>query len=89
MEFEFDPWKSKRNEQKHGIDFIEIQALWLDVDHIEIPARTVDEPRMLIIGKIQNEYWSAVVTYRNDRIRIISARRSRTEEVEIYEGEGL
>jgi uncharacterized protein len=89
MEFEFDPRKSARNKQKHGIDFVEVQALWLDVDRVEIPARTVDEPRILVIGRIQNHHWSAVVTYRQSRIRIISARRSRTEEVEIYEGEGL
>jgi hypothetical protein len=89
MGFEFDPPKSQRNKQKHGIDFVEAQALWLDVDRVEIPARTVDEPRTLVIGRIQKQHWSVVVTYRNDRIRIISARRSRREEVEIYEGEGL
>ena len=89
MEFEFDPSKSEGNKQKHGIDFVEAQALWLDLDRIEIPARTVDEPRTLVIGRIQDQYWSAVVTSREDRIRIISVRRSRTEEVEIYEGEGI
>jgi uncharacterized DUF497 family protein len=89
MEFEFDPRKSEGNKQKHGIDFVEAQALWLDVNRIEIPARTVDEPRTLVIGRIQDQHWSAIVTYREDRIRIISVRRSRTEEVEIYEGEGV
>ncbi len=89
MEFEFDPQKSEANKQKHGIDFVEAQALWLDVDRIETPARTVDEPRTLVIGRIRDQHWSAVVTYRRDRIRIISVRRSRTEEVEIYEGEGV
>lgn len=89
MEFAFDPRKSKGNKRKHGIDFVEAQALWLDVDRIEIPARTVDEPRTLIIGRIQDQHWSAVVIYREDRIRIIWVRRSRREEVEIYEGEGI
>ena len=86
MEFEFDPDKSQANKAKHGIDFIEAQLLWLDDMLLEIPARTSDEPRFLIIGAIGNRHWSAVVTYREDRIRIISVRRSRKEEVEIYEG---
>ena len=86
MEFAFNPDKSVANQKKHGIDFAEAQLLWRDDMLLEIPARTTDEPRFLIIGKIGNEHWSAVVTYRQDRIRIISVRRSREEEVEVYEG---
>ncbi len=86
MEFEFDPKKSKANKEKHGIDFVEVQLLWFDDMLLEIPARTSDEPRFVIIGKIAEKHWSAVITYRQGRIRIISARRSRKEEVEIYEG---
>ena len=86
MEFEFDPAKSASNKEKHGIDFVEAQLLWLDSMLLEIPARTADEPRSVIIGKIGDKHWSGVVTYREDRIRIISVRRSRKEEVEIYEG---
>ncbi|MBD2296148.1 BrnT family toxin [Anabaena sphaerica FACHB-251] len=85
MEFEFDPNKSATNQTKHNIDFIEAQKLWTDTNRVEIPARTTDEPRFLIIGKIGDKYWSAVITYRSDKIRIISVRRSRTEEVNIYE----
>ena len=86
MEFEFDQEKSQTNKVKHGIDFIEAQLLWLDDMLLEIPARTTEEPRFLIIGIIGNKHWSAVVTYRQDKVRIISVRRSRKEEVEIYEG---
>ena len=85
MEFEFDKRKSRSNLKKHGIDFSEAQALWEDPDLIEIPARTTDEPRFLVVGRIGDEHWSAVVTYRDDRIRIISVRRSRKEEIELYE----
>lgn len=53
---------------------------------VEVPARTVDEPRWLVIGRIDSKQWSAVVTYREERIRIISVRRSRDAEVAIYEG---
>ena len=83
--FEFDEPKSQANLAKHGIDFVEAQLLWLDPNLIEIPARTDDEPRFLIVGRIGKKHWSAVITYRADAIRIISVRRSRSEEVELYE----
>ncbi len=86
MKFEFDPIKSQANKEKHGIDFIDAQLLWLDSMLLEIPARTTDEFRSLIIGKIGDKHWSGIVTYREDRIRIISVRRSRKEEIEYYEG---
>ena len=86
MEFEFDPNKSRSNRTKHGIDFIHSQDLWHDPSRVEIPARTEDEPRWLVIGVIDGRHWSAVVTVRQDNIRIISVRRARIEEVAIYEG---
>ncbi|MBW2655387.1 MAG: BrnT family toxin [Deltaproteobacteria bacterium] len=85
MKFEFDPVKSKTNKKKHGIDFIEAQALWKDPDLLEIPARTMDEQRFLVVGKIAVKHWSGVITYRGENIRIISVRRARDEEIEIYE----
>lgn len=85
MEFEFDPKKSESNKQKHGIDFYEAQELWDDPDFIEIPAKTSDEPRYLVIGKVSGKHWSGIITYRTEKIRIISVRRSRKEEVDIYE----
>lgn len=85
MNFEFDETKNESNKKKHGIDFIKAQELWEDIERIEIPARTEDEPRVLVIGKVAEKHWSAVITYRKDRIRIISVRRSRKEEVKIYE----
>jgi uncharacterized DUF497 family protein len=83
--FEFDDSKSKSNLQKHGIDFIAAQALWEDSNLLEIPAKTLDEPRFLAIGIIDQKHWSAVITYRNGKIRLISVRRSRDEEVTLYE----
>jgi len=86
MKFEFDINKSESNNNKHGIDFVEAQALWGDSDLLEIPAKNVeDENRYLLIGKIGEKHWSAVITYRNDAIRIISVRRSRGKEVNYYE----
>ena len=88
MGFEYDPAKSLENKRKHGLDFEEAQALWQDAALVEIPARVTDEPRWVVIGKIEERHWSAVVTRRNDNIRLISVRQSRAEEVTIYEGEG-
>ncbi len=85
MDFEFDPKKSNENKKKHGIDFNEAQGLWDDPDLIELPVKTSDEPRFVVIGKISGKHWSGVITYRAEKIRIISVRRSRKEEVEIYE----
>ena len=85
VHFEFDPEKSTSNERKHGIDFQVAQALWDDPDLIEIPTRTTDEPRFLVVGRIGDRHWSAVITYRGENVRIISVRRSRPEEIEIYE----
>ncbi len=83
--FEFDEKKSQFNLGKHGIDFVDAQLLWLDPDLLEISAKTVDEPRYLIIGRILDKHWSAVITYRAENIRIISVRRSRDEEIKLYE----
>ena len=85
MEFDFDPEKSVANKRKHGIDFVEAQALWDDPDLLEVPLRVEDEPRALVVGRIGEKHWSAVITYRQARIRIISVRRSRGEERALYE----
>jgi uncharacterized DUF497 family protein len=85
MEYEFDDRKSEINLRKHGIDFIEAQDLWNDPDRIEIPAKTIDEQRFLLIGKISDKSWSCIFTHRGEKVRIISARRSRKEEIDIYE----
>lgn len=85
MRFEYDPLKSQGNLSKHGIDFEVAQRLWEDVRRVELQANSTVEPRSLIIGKIEDKHWSAIVTYRNDAVRIISVRRSRENEVGLYE----
>ena len=85
MEFEFDDNKSRSNKVKHGIDFLDAQKLWDDETRLVIPAKKMDESRFLIIGKINHQLWSAIYTLRNNKIRIISVRRSRKEERIFYE----
>lgn len=85
MTFKYDPDKSSSNKEKHGLDFDEAQALWDDPDLLEIPVMTTDEPRWLVIGRIAGKHWSGIITYRSDAARIISVRRSRREEITLYE----
>ena len=84
MKFEFDPQKSAINKAKHGIDFIEAQALWKS-KQVRLGAKDALEKRYMIIGKIEREHWSAIITYRGATIRIISVRRSTRSEIDTYE----
>lgn len=84
MEFEYDPRKSKSNKQKHGIDFEESKELWLDVNRLEVQARSDDEPRYALIAMLNEKLWTAFYTTRDNHIRLISVRRSRKGEKELY-----
>ncbi|WP_295878922.1 BrnT family toxin [uncultured Thiohalocapsa sp.] len=84
--FEFDPAKSESNRRKHGIDFVEAQVLWVDPDLVEVEARSSDKARRLVVGRICGKHWSAIITMRGERIRIISVRRARLAEIALYEG---
>jgi uncharacterized DUF497 family protein len=54
VQFEFDPRKSETNKGKHGIDFVEAQALWKS-KHVLLGARDAQEKRYLVIGRIGDE----------------------------------
>lgn len=85
MEFEYDPAKSASNSEKHGIDFEEAKLLWLDEARLIVPTGWVEEERLLAIGRIGAKVWTAVFSYRSERVRIISVRRARAEETPRYE----
>lgn len=85
MEFEFDSQKSDTNALKHGLDFDHAQELWSDPGLVILPSRFADEPRYLAIGKLKSRHWTAIFTERADRVRLISVRRSRKEEKQLYE----
>lgn len=87
MQFEYDSSKSALSLEKHGIDFELAKTLWNDPWMIEVPARTADEARFLVIGRIEGRHWAAIWTPRGTAIRIISVRRARKEEVRYYEGD--
>jgi len=85
MEFEFDPVKSASNRDKHGIDFIEAQALWYDDYRIDADVDYLLEPRRMTVGRIGTRIWTGVYTLRGDVVRIISVRRARIDERFRYE----
>lgn len=84
MEFEFDEKKSRSNLEKHGIDFSQARSLWLDPNRLEVTARSESELRFALIASYENLLWTAIFTRREQRIRIISVRRSRHEEEQGY-----
>jgi hypothetical protein len=84
MRFEFDREKSAANKARHGIDFSEAEAIWTDPDRLQIQARSLDEPRYQVIGRIGEKTRSAFITYRNEKIRITPVRRARAEEEARY-----
>jgi uncharacterized DUF497 family protein len=85
MEFEFDPAKSKINKERHGLDFDDAQVLWFDPDSVGFVAKSDDEDRYAIIANLNKRLWVAFYTPRENRIRIISVRRARTNERKLYE----
>ena len=85
--FEFDPAKSAANKVKHGIDFVEAQAIWLDNKIVVFEARMDDEPRFAATGRIGDLMWTAIGTIRSDSVRLISVRRARRDEIELYESQ--
>jgi uncharacterized DUF497 family protein len=87
MDFEYDPEKSDENKGKHGINFEEAQELWNDLAAVVIPIRSWDEPRSMVVGKIGGRFWTGVITFRGEKTRLISVRRSRKEEKTIYESQ--
>jgi uncharacterized DUF497 family protein len=85
MKFEYDPAKSAGNKTKHGIDFEEAQAIWKDVDRLEALILRPGERRYLLVGLVGSLHWTAIITYRDEVVRIISVRCSRHDEVKRYE----
>lgn len=85
MDFEYDPRKSLANKRKHGIDFEEAKELWSDPDAVGFPAKSDDEYRFALLAIWKGKPWAAFYTLRDDRVRLISVRRARKNEIQLYE----
>jgi uncharacterized protein len=85
VEFEYDPNKSAINKTKHGIDFETAKKLWLDPNALTVPAINSLEFRFARIAKLEGKVWCVVFARRQDKIRLISARRAHDKEELEYE----
>tara|TARA_B100001093_G_scaffold409648_1_gene398710 strand:+ start:1985 stop:2257 length:273 start_codon:yes stop_codon:yes gene_type:complete len=85
MKFQYDPIKSESNKEKHGIDFEEAKELWSDSYGVVFPAKSDDEPRFALMAELNKKIWVAFYTIRDEDIRLISVRRARKGESEVYE----
>jgi len=81
--FEFDPKKSTINQEKHGINFVDAQLLW-SVQSIILESKFSEESRFILIGEIASGCWTAIFTKRSKKVRIISVRRARKNEKELF-----
>jgi len=84
--FEWDLQKSELNKIKHGVSFQEAIEIWQAV-HLsanDIASSIEGESRSATIGFIQGKLHTAIWTQREDKIRIISVRRARNGEKEVF-----
>lgn len=84
-DFEWNPKKSLSNLEKHGIDFYTASMMWRGLVYEAETYPGNDEVRFKALGMIDGRHWTVIVTYRKGVRRIISARRSRKEEAELYD----
>jgi hypothetical protein len=87
IEFEWDETKAASNLIKHGVSFPYATRVFLDpyrMEEEEDPAEYADEIRHRVIGMVDNWLLFVVYTYRNDCIRIISARKATRDERRRY-----
>ena len=86
LDFEWDPAKSELNKKKHGISFDEALEIWNGVDMTvkEIAKSQDGESRSATIGFVGDKLYTAIWTERGQKKRLISVRRSREGEKEIF-----
>ncbi|HVA44914.1 MAG TPA: BrnT family toxin [Pirellulales bacterium] len=90
MEFEWHPEKAAKNLAKHGISFEEAATVFGDPLAVTFfdPDHSDDEERYLTFGYTSKGVLVVVShTDRDDRTRIISARRATRRERKLYESE--
>lgn len=77
--------KAHQTKSNTALILFDAQLLWEDCDRVELAIQSEGEQRYLTIGLMHNKHWTAIITYRGSNIRLISVKRSRTDEVKIYE----
>jgi uncharacterized protein len=85
MEFEWDEAKRLANLDKHGVDFIDVPAVFDgDTVTVEDDRYSYGEQRFVTFGLLQGRAVAVVYTDRGESIRIISARKATKNEQRIY-----
>jgi uncharacterized DUF497 family protein len=87
MAFEWDPFKAATNLAKHGVDFADAATALHDDHALTVLDQTEEESRFVTLGlDPMGRLLVVVYTWRDDRVRIISARRATRRERRQYEG---
>jgi hypothetical protein len=85
MEFEWDENKRLTNIRQHGIDFVDVPEIFdRETVTIEDDRFEYGEERFITFGLLQGWVVAVVHTERDDRIRIISARKATKYEQRAY-----
>ena len=88
MDYQWDNNKAETNLASHGVDFADAVAVFEDLNALTIDDPHPYEQRFLTIGL---DFLSRILvvsyTWRNDNIRIISARKATKKERRQYEVE--
>ncbi len=88
LKFEWDDTKAEKNERKHGVSFEEAETVFYDPRSITIPDPDHSETELIFIDIGTSNYDRILVvvyTEREERIRLISARRASRKERNMYE----
>ncbi len=88
MKFEWDPTKAKANIARHRVRFEDVQAVFTDLNAIEMLDESPDEQRWRLLGRAGPEILIVVYTERGNRVRIISARKASKREQKVYLEQG-
>jgi uncharacterized DUF497 family protein len=85
-DFEWNDAKARRNYIRHGVTFDIARKAFADPSMVEVLDNREDygEDRYLLIGMAEGQLLSIIYTDRNDRCRIISARRANRDEQDHY-----
>lgn len=88
MNYQWDKAKATANRRKHGVRFADAVAVFGDDQAITIEDDYLEEERFVTLGRDAiGRILLVVYTYRDDDIRLISARRATTIEQQYYEGQ--
>ena len=85
---EWDPDKAAANLRKHGVDFADAATVLADEFAVTVPDDALDEARFVTVGMdASGRVLVVVYTWRDERVRLISARKATRSERRQYEGE--